>query len=219
MSRLLLQPLPAPADPHQGIGGLAAPSVDTLDGAATLYDPVHPVVSESVMSRFFQRGSKEDYEAFGIEWDAKHKRVSDVELLQWPAGQQMAMLTLRRSDISKAGVEAMKANGSIATPDDYATLQSLALAELKSDGWHKLTPQGHFQADRLARNLAKRLGLHLVTTGGDSWNDFNARCTCGWSRWLSRKEPYRIMRGWIGQHLTSNAAVVVVAAPATEAQS
>lgn len=180
----------------------------------------HPTVPvESVMSsRFALRGSQADYEKFCADWDAKHKRVSDVELLQWPAGQQMAMLTLRRSDISKACIEAMKAQGHPSPArDDYATLQSLQLAELKADGWHKLTPQGHFQADRLARNLAKRLGLHLVTTGGDSWNDFTARCTCGWGTHLSRKEPYRIMRGWIGQHLANNVpAVVVVTAAAAD---
>lgn len=178
--------------------------------------PVHQSVESVVMSRFFQRGSQADYDKFSVEWDAKHQRVSDVELLQWPMGQQMAMLTLRRSDVSKACLEAMKAQGVKTTAADYGTLQSLQLAELKADGWHRLSPQGHFQADRLARNLAKRLGLHLVTTGGDSWNDFSARCTCGWSRWLSRKEPYRVMRGWIGQHLAINAAVVVVTAIAPQ---
>jgi hypothetical protein len=124
---------------------------------------------------------------------------------------------LRRSDIAKACIEAMKAQGNPnPTREDYATLQSLGLAELKDDGWHKLTPQGHWQANRLAQHLAKKLGLHLVTTGGDSWNDFTARCTCGWSAWHSRKEPYRIMRKRIAQHLAINSTVVVVTAPTAE---
>lgn len=129
-------------------------------------------------------------------------RVYEVELLDLPLQQQIALLTLRKSESALACVSALRRQGTAvsASRSDYAALASIRLAVLKADGWHQLTPQGHWQANRLATALAKKLGLHITTTGGDAWNDFTAACTCGWRTWVSRHERGGVNRR-IGEHL------------------
>lgn len=78
-------------------------------------------------------------------------------------GQTFALLKMRGSDLSLA-VHAKLAKGTArATLEDFMDLATLGYALRQGNGYHKLTPRGHFTANALARTLAKQLGIPIPT--------------------------------------------------------
>lgn len=74
-------------------------------------------------------------------------------------GQQCALLYLRRSYLSRIVVARLQASTIRAGANDYQALEQFHLAHRKADGFHELTPRGHFKANEVARDLAKEYGI------------------------------------------------------------
>jgi len=102
-------------------------------------------------------------------------------------GQQLALLAMRRSELSELVRAELRQRG---TPGpwgrNFYELARLNLAEQRGR-FHVLTPKGRFAADRLALETARRLGMHVVTYNfGRPGSAARAYCTCGWSTFRSR---------------------------------
>lgn len=80
-----------------------------------------------------------------------------------PPSQQLALLTLRRSELSKEIVTKLYHSTVRATPRDYEDLVQRRLATREGNLSHKLTPMGHTKANMLARELATTLGIKTTT--------------------------------------------------------
>lgn len=77
--------------------------------------------------------------------------------------QEVALLTLRKSDHSEQMLKALLAKGfARATRGDYEALSRLQLAQRNVRGYHALTPIGHWRANNITRAIAAELGLRLV---------------------------------------------------------
>lgn len=87
-------------------------------------------------------------------------------------GQTLAMLTMRRSDLGNAVLAKLKASTARATVEDYQDLMTLGYALRQADGFHRLTPRGHFKANDLARALAEQLGIPIATSTPDRRSAF-----------------------------------------------
>ncbi len=99
--------------------------------------------------------------------------------------QQLALLTMRRSELSEAVLKKLHQAGTAkAQGRHFYELARLNLAEHR---YHVLTPKGRFAADRLALETARQLGMHIVTYNfGRPGSAARAYCTCGWSTFRSR---------------------------------
>lgn len=73
--------------------------------------------------------------------------------------QQLAMLVLRRSNLSKLVVDKLWHSTVRPTRADFDDLLPLHLARLKPDGRHELTPRGHFKANAIASRMALELNV------------------------------------------------------------
>lgn len=78
-------------------------------------------------------------------------------------GQTLAMLAMRRSELSRAVVTKLLNSTARAALEDYQDMMTLGYALRGADGLHRLTPRGHFKANALARVLAEQLGIPVVT--------------------------------------------------------
>jgi hypothetical protein len=101
--------------------------------------------------------------------------------------QQLALLTMRRSELSEAVRAELRQRG---TPGpwgrNFYELARLNLAE-HNGSFHILTQRGRYLADRLALETARRLGIHVITYNlGGRGSAARAYCTCGWSTFRSR---------------------------------
>lgn len=137
-------------------------------------------------------------------------------------GQQMMLLSLRKEPVATLIVTAMKARGDRMSEADAGYLKAQHLVDRNKVGWHILTPQGHWQANRLAAALAKSIPVHHVTTRGDSWGGYTARCTCGWSHfvWKHGRDPYsQILRVAAEHELEAMNAGAVTASSSPAEQS
>lgn len=182
--------------------------------------PVHQYVESVVMSRFFQRGSQADYEAFGVQWDAKQR-----ELISLSAAEQFALLDIRRSDLSRMVVDKLRSSTVRASPHDYDSLIRKGLA-YHQGGKLIISYVGKLRADRIANESAKTLELHFFTRGFGRFETYVA-CSCGWNYHHSRNEGHErsAFSKRMGQHLREvgqakasvvAGAVVVVKAPAAK---
>jgi hypothetical protein len=102
-------------------------------------------------------------------------------------GQQLALLAMRRSELSEAVLKKLHQAGTAkAQGRHFYELARLNLAE-HNGRYHVLTPKGRFAADRLALETARQLGMHIVTYNfGRPGSAARAYCTCGWSTFRSR---------------------------------
>lgn len=97
------------------------------------------------------------------------------------AGQQLALLKLRRSDLARELVETIERGTTRATGADYDELERRGLAVKKPGSTFRIVSYvGKVRADALARESAKVLGLHFFTTGSDRLHNI-VNCCCGWS--------------------------------------
>lgn len=79
--------------------------------------------------------------------------------------QQLAMLILRKSELSKAVVAKLQRSTVKAGEQDYQFLVTERLA--KHTGIRReLLPMGRWQADRIARELARLLDIPILRMGG-----------------------------------------------------
>ncbi len=115
---------------------------------------------------------------------------------------QLALLAMRRSDTSKAVLANLSQAGSPGPQGrDFYAAARLGLA-IKNGAFHSLTPRGWFEADRIGREIAQHLGMHVVSYDlGGPGRVARASCPCGWSAFRTRAIPsYLIMLTRDGQH-------------------
>jgi hypothetical protein len=110
-------------------------------------------------------------------------------------GQKIALLKMRRSDWAKAIVSKLKQIGSCAVAgDDFLSLVPLKLA-ISKGSFHVLTPSGRWRADQVAIQVARALGLHVITYDwtGPGRPCF-VRCTCGFSVHRQQRHKHLLSR-------------------------
>lgn len=96
-------------------------------------------------------------------------------------GQRVALLMMRRSDWSRAVLAKLKEAGLLAVNgDNFRSLVPLGLAIAKGHSYHIPTRHGRWTADRIAREIARDIGMHVITYnyGGPGRAAF-WECTCG----------------------------------------
>lgn len=94
--------------------------------------------------------------------------------------QQLALLTLARTELSRMCVAALQRSTVRATAIDYFHLQQAGLAiRERGSRWHEITPRGKWRADSLARIVARDLSLHLIIRSGGGRYESSVSCTCG----------------------------------------
>lgn len=114
-----------------------------------LFVRICTVVSrESVMR--FAFGSRRYTEK---ELENRHLVVPDDQVPLTP-GQQLALLTVRQSDLSQRVINKLMHGTARPGRSDYDHLRSIGYAERQSNGLHAITPRGQWHADNLARDLA-----------------------------------------------------------------
>lgn len=94
---------------------------------------------------------------------------------------------MRGSELSKA-VLAGVIEQTHAGPSgrDFYSCAQLGLA-INKGRFHVLTPQGRWKADRVACEVARAFGLHIITYDlGGSGRAACAKCTCGWRHFRTR---------------------------------
>lgn len=80
---------------------------------------------------------------------------------RYTPAQTLALLELRKSDLTKAVLAKLSHGTARATPEAIAELVEMRLARRRSDMRHELTPHGYFIVLALARSLARELGVPL----------------------------------------------------------
>ena len=105
-------------------------------------------------------------------------------------GQQLALLVMRRSDLSKAVLgKLVQARTPGPAGRHFYEVARLGLAT-HHGSFHRLTPRGFYEADRVAREMARTLELHVVTYDlGGPGRAARASCSCGWSAFRTRAIP------------------------------
>lgn len=112
---------------------------------------------------------------------------------QWPAGRQLALFSLARTETTRAVADALKARSTArASQRDYAFLIASGIAAKQTSGRNQflaLDRGWRIEADNHARELARDLDLHIFK---EIPNRFSIAlyCTCGWSCSLSRNEGH-----------------------------
>ena len=99
-------------------------------------------------------------------------------------GQQLALLTMRHSELSEAVLAKLAQAGTPrAQGRHFYELARLDLAIRSPKGsFHILSPRGRYEADRIGRAIARQIGLHVVDYDlGAPGRAASARCPCGWS--------------------------------------
>ena len=93
--------------------------------------------------------------------------------------QQMALLTVRRSDLCREVV--CKLMHSTVRPSELDYIELTKRGLIQRQGTRRIvTYLGKRRADRIANELARELGLHFFTVGHDRLHN-RISCTCGWS--------------------------------------
>jgi hypothetical protein len=102
--------------------------------------------------------------------------------------QQMALLTVRRTDLCQEVVRKLTHSTMRASEIDYLELTKRGL--IARQGTRRIvTYLGKRRADRIANELAKELSLHFFCTGARRFESYVA-CSCGWSYSHSRNEGH-----------------------------
>lgn len=103
------------------------------------------------------------------------------EPINWPVNRQLALMVVRRGAFADDVGKHLRDKGASASQHDFLFLRNEGLAVRPlAERYHRITPYGTRQADKLAWLLGKELGLHHVTYEFDSYNEHKARCCCGW---------------------------------------
>lgn len=98
--------------------------------------------------------------------------------LQRSAGQQLALLKLRRTRYAKECIAILERGTARASQSDYAVIIASGLARKHDLGWLVLTATGRAVAETLSFEIAKAFGLHhFRETGGRYQN--TVICSCG----------------------------------------
>lgn len=93
--------------------------------------------------------------------------ITEPKSRTFTPSQQLAMLILRKSELSKAVVAKLYHSTVRDGAGDYEFLVQERLANRKGLG-HVLTPMGMFKADQFARELGAQLKLPQLRSGGTS---------------------------------------------------
>lgn len=80
---------------------------------------------------------------------------------RYTPAQTMALLSLRKSDLTKAVLAKLEHGTARPTPEALAELVEMRLARRYSDMTYALTPHGQFMAGALVSSLARELGVEL----------------------------------------------------------
>lgn len=80
---------------------------------------------------------------------------------QYTPAQTMALLGLRKSELSLALPAKLEHSTARPSEDAKAELRGMYLAEIRRDGALHLTVLGHFKANQLAKALAEQLGVPI----------------------------------------------------------
>lgn len=122
--------------------------------------PVASPVVESLMrsrsSGFF------NVSAARVRVDAAPAKAPALISQDFTPGQTLALLKMR-GEAAREVHDRLMLSTARATLEDYADLATLGYAIRKADGYHRLTPRGHFKANALAKELAAQLGVSVPT--------------------------------------------------------
>lgn len=102
--------------------------------------------------------------------------------------QQLALLAMRRSDLSAVLAKLAQAGTARAPGRCFYELAQLGLAVRSPRGtFHILSPRGRYEADRVGREIARQFGLHVISYDlGGPGRAACARCPCGWAAFRTR---------------------------------
>lgn len=118
-------------------------------------------------------------------------------------GQQLALLSVRRSALSREVVAKLKVSTVRASQKDYATIIAKGLAiRHGSRKFLIVTYQGKVAADAIAQAAAKDLEIHFFFTGHSRLSNW-IKCACGWSHCYTAAHHHvaRCNAEWMGKHL------------------
>lgn len=102
--------------------------------------------------------------------------------------QQMALLTIRRTELCQEIARKLMHSTVRASEGDYLELTKRGL--ITRQGTRRIvTYLGKRRADRIANELARELGLHFFSPGGRRFETFVV-CSCGWKYSHSRNEGH-----------------------------
>lgn len=125
-----------------------------------------------------------------LEFPPQDKAASRAGEIVLTDKQKLALLVMRGSDLSKrvlAGVIEQTRDGPHGR--DFYTCARLGMA-INKGRFHVLTPKGRWYADRIAHEVARQFGLHIISYDHGSVHDGRgafAKCSCGWrGLWRSR---------------------------------
>jgi hypothetical protein len=115
--------------------------------------------------------------------------------------QQMALLTIRRTDLCQEIVRKLMHSTVRASEIDYLELTKRGL--IARQGTRRIvTYLGKRRADHIANELARELGLHFFTLGRDQLH-YKIFCCCGWSHHYTANFAHaaRCNGEWMAKHL------------------
>lgn len=144
-----------------------------------------------------------DRPVFKTTLDGKPK-VDDApvpDLYTLTPSQQLALITIRRSDLCRELVDKLMHSTVRASEEDYRELTKRGLIQ-RQGSKRIVTFLGKMRADREAKALAKEFGLHFFTVGHDRLHN-RISCTCDWSHYYtaSRYHVRRVNAEWMAKHL------------------
>lgn len=118
------------------------------------------------------------------EADLEPGRIAAQQLIEIPGegltpGQQLALLTIRKSDLADRLVQKLQRGTVRPSGPDYQALATLGYAMADARRLHAITPRGQWKADEMARHLAKQMNVPLRT----QWESRQAN---KWTRQASR---------------------------------
>lgn len=96
-----------------------------------------------------------------------------------PLAQQIALLTLRGTELARACISRLRADGAPSPCElDYIALAQARLSMRYSGNRRALTPIGKFRADDIARAIARENSIHVMSYGEGRGFQF-VKCSCG----------------------------------------
>jgi len=101
-----------------------------------------------------------------------------------PDGQKRAILMLRGGELARAVVAHLREMSAPGVTDDDLRALVAEGRVYKRGTRHYLTPRGVYAATDIAKDYARKFGIHHVTRTGSASQHHGLRCTCGWSAHL-----------------------------------
>jgi hypothetical protein len=129
-------------------------------------------------------------------------------------GQKIALLTMRKSDWAIAVLAKLREAGAgFAVGADFRSLIPLHLA-INKGSFHNLTAAGRWRAYQVAMQIARELGIHVLTY---DWTGAGrpcfVRCTCGFSVHRQQRNKHLLGRSganhlaFVASQITTKEAV------------